>query len=111
MMVEQHTEDDGSVFTGWHPNGRIMPNSTSPETIADYGYLTPQEHFGVVERGNPLPYTLPLERRRELGLERETWQLEIVPDPDSDSRVEQPLSREAGTAIDFETLLKLGQVH
>ena len=111
MVVEQHTEDDGSVFTGWHPNGRIMPNSTSPETIADYGYLTPQEHFGVVERGNPLPYTLPLERRRELGLERETWQLEIVPDPDSDSRVEQPLSREAGTAIDFETLLKLGQVH
>lgn len=111
MAVEQHTSQDGSVFTGWHPNGRIMPNSVSPETIADYGYLTPQKHFGVVERGNPLPYTLPLDRRLELGLERATWQLEIVADPDSDTRLEQPLSREASTAIDFEMLEKLGRVH
>jgi DMSO/TMAO reductase YedYZ molybdopterin-dependent catalytic subunit len=111
MVVEQHTAEDGSVFTGWHPNGRIMPNSAGPETIADYGYLTPQERFGVVERGNPLPYTLPLERRLELGLERQTWRLEILPDPESNARLEQPLTGDAGTAIDFQTLLKLGQVH
>jgi DMSO/TMAO reductase YedYZ molybdopterin-dependent catalytic subunit len=110
-LEQQHTADDGSVFTGWHPDGRILPNSASPETIADYGYLTPQEHFGVVERGNPLPYTLPLQRRLELGLERETWRLEIVADVESNAKLEHALSHELGTAIDFETLLKLGQVH
>jgi DMSO/TMAO reductase YedYZ molybdopterin-dependent catalytic subunit len=111
VASETQPSQEGPVFTGWHPNGRIMPNSTSPATIADYGYLTPQEHFGVVERGNPLPYTLPLERRLELGLQRETWQLEIMADPDSDAHLEQPLTRDDGTSIDFETLLKLGQVH
>jgi DMSO/TMAO reductase YedYZ molybdopterin-dependent catalytic subunit len=64
-----------------------------------------------VERGNPLPYTLPRARRREVGLERETWHLEVAADPASDARIEQPLSRELGTALDFEALVKLGQVH
>ena len=65
----------------------------------------------VVERGNPLPYTLPLDRRLDLGLERDTWQLEIVADPESNTELEQPLSRESGSTLDFETLVKLGQVH
>ena len=111
MALEKQTSDETPVFTGWHHNGRIMPNSASPKTIADFGYLTPQEQFGVVERGNPLPYTLPLKRRLELGLERETWQLEILADPDSNAKLEQPLTHEAGTAIDFDMLEKLGRVH
>ncbi|HEX3247413.1 MAG TPA: molybdopterin-dependent oxidoreductase, partial [Chloroflexota bacterium] len=111
MALEKPTSDEGPIYTGWHPNGRIMPNSASLKTIAHFGYLTPQEQFGVVERGNPLPYTLPLERRLDLGLERETWRLEVLADPDSNAKLEQPLSKEAGTAIDFETLLELGKVH
>jgi len=102
---------DGPVFTGTDPNGRIKPNSSQPDSIAVHGYLTPQERFGVVERGNPLPYTLPMGRRLELGLERDTWQLEIVADPESNTKLEQPLSRESGSTIDFETLVKLGRVH
>ena len=62
-----------------------------PATIAPLGYLTPQDAFGDVERGNPLPYTLPPERRRAVGLERETWRLEVVADPESDTRLERPL--------------------
>ena len=64
-----------------------------------------------MERGNPLPYTLPLERRLELGLERETWRLEIIADSESDTKLGRTLSRAADTAIDFDMLLKLGQVH
>ena len=30
------------------------------EATADMGYFTPQAEFGTVERGDPLPYTLPL---------------------------------------------------
>ena len=82
-----------------------------PGTIAPFGYLTPQDEFGDVERGNPLPYTLPPEQRREVGLERETWRLEVVADPASDARLEQPLSSEAGTALDFAGLLRLAEQH
>jgi DMSO/TMAO reductase YedYZ molybdopterin-dependent catalytic subunit len=82
-----------------------------PATIAPFGYLTPQDAFGDVERGSPLPYTLPPDRRREVGLERETWRLEVVADPASDARLENPLSVAAGTALDFAGLLRLGERH
>ncbi|MBP6785588.1 MAG: hypothetical protein KA152_17475, partial [Verrucomicrobiales bacterium] len=44
-------------------------------------YLTPQGDFYNVERGNPIPYKLPPEKRLEIGLERETWKLEVFADP------------------------------
>jgi hypothetical protein len=37
----------------------------------------------------------------------ETWQLEVVPDPESDCKVEHPLSKERGTALDWQGLMKL----
>jgi DMSO/TMAO reductase YedYZ molybdopterin-dependent catalytic subunit len=70
-----------------------------------HGFLTPQAEWGDVERGNPLPYTLPPEERRRVGLERETWRLEVVADPDSNSIVEAPFG------LDFEQLLELGKEH
>ena len=82
-----------------------------PATIAPFGYLTPQNEFGDVERGSPLPYTLPPERRREVGLERESWRLEVVADPASNTRLEHPLSVEMGTALDFTELLRLAELH
>lgn len=42
------------------------------EVTADLGYFTPQDNFGTVERGDLLPYQLPLAKRLEVGLERET---------------------------------------
>jgi DMSO/TMAO reductase YedYZ molybdopterin-dependent catalytic subunit len=80
-------------------------------SIASFGYLTPEEEFGDVERGNPLPYTLDAARRREIGLERETWTLEVVADPESNAKIEQPLSQALGTAITFDALVELGKVH
>jgi len=90
------------------PRARV---SVPSGTIAPLGYLTPQDAFGDVERGNPLPYTLPPERRREVGLERDTWQLEVVTDPASDTVIENPLSEERGTALDFVGLMKLAERH
>lgn len=74
-------------------------------------YLTSDEAFGTVERGNPLPYTIPLEKRLEVGLERETWKLEVVADPASNSQLESPLSKEAGTALDWPGLMRLAEKH
>ncbi len=69
--------------------------------------LTKSGDFYNVERGNPLPYKLPLEKRREIGMERETWQLEVIADPASNSRIERPLLKTDGTALNFEALMKL----
>jgi DMSO/TMAO reductase YedYZ molybdopterin-dependent catalytic subunit len=98
------------VSSGVGGDGRPRALWSQPQ-VGVHGFLTPQDAWGDVERGNPLPYTLPPERRREVGLERETWQLEVVADPASNSQVEAPLSRELGTALDFEGLLKLGREH
>jgi DMSO/TMAO reductase YedYZ molybdopterin-dependent catalytic subunit len=72
-------------------------------------YFTPPEEFGTVERGNPLPYTHPEEKLREVGLTRDSWKLEVVADPDSSAVLDNPLSREAGTALDWDGLMRLAE--
>jgi hypothetical protein len=69
--------------------------------------LTKSGDFYNVERGDPLPYTLPIEKRREIGLERETWQLEVIADPESNSKIERPMVKENGTALTFAALMEL----
>src|SRR5579859_6399841 len=93
-----------TVSSGWSAEGRPNARVTTPQ-IGLHGFLTPQDKWGDVERGNPLPYTLPPETRRRVGLERETWQLAIAADPDSNSIIEAPFT------IDFDQLLELGKQH
>ncbi|MGE0609782.1 MAG: molybdopterin-dependent oxidoreductase [Pirellulales bacterium] len=81
------------------------------DAIARLGYFTPPDDFGTVERGKPLPYTHPIEKLREVGLTRETWKLEVVPDPDSNAKLDSPLSRENGSALDWDGLMKLAEQH
>ncbi len=110
-VTEGHQSADGQIFTGFrdgHNRGRYVAPTTS---IASHGILTPQDEFGDVERGNPLPYTLPAEKQREVGLTRETWRLEVIPDPASDTKIDRPLSKELGTALDFDGLMKLAEQH
>jgi DMSO/TMAO reductase YedYZ molybdopterin-dependent catalytic subunit len=79
------------------------------KAIAGLEYFTQYDKFGTVERGNPLPYTHPIEKLREVGLTRETWRLEVVPDPDSNAQVENPLSKERRTALDWDGLMRLAE--
>ncbi|HEY2573777.1 MAG TPA: molybdopterin-dependent oxidoreductase, partial [Verrucomicrobiaceae bacterium] len=65
--------------------------------------------FYNVERGNPLPYKLPLEKQREIGMLRETWQLEVIADSESNSKIERPLLKADGTALNFEKLLEIAK--
>ena len=71
--------------------------------------ITPSGDFYNVERGNPLPYKLPIEKQREIGMLRETWQLEIVADPASNSKIERPMLRSDGTALTFERLMEIAK--
>ncbi len=74
-------------------------------------YLTPDERFGFVGRGDPLPYTHPEEKLREVGLLRETWQLEIMSDPDAPAKIETPRLIENDNAIDWDELMQLAEKH
>ena len=79
------------------------------EAISKLEYLTREENFINYGRGDPPPHTLPPEKLREVGLTPETWQLEVLPDPESDAEVERPLSKAAGTALDWAGLMKLAE--
>jgi DMSO/TMAO reductase YedYZ molybdopterin-dependent catalytic subunit len=81
------------------------------EAIAQLEYLTPEAKFAGGGRGNPPPYKLTPEERREVGLARETWQLEVIADPTSDVEIENPLSKELGTALDWPGLMALAEQH
>lgn len=74
-------------------------------------YFTPSEHFRDVSRGKPVPHSLSEEKKREVGLTRDTWQLEVLADPEHPARLGKPFSRKDGTALNFTTLLKLGEQH
>lgn len=74
-------------------------------------YLTPDELFGDVSRGDPLPHELPDDKKQEVGLTRETWRLEVTSDPEHEVKLSNPLTKEDGNAIDFETLMTLAETH
>ena len=74
-------------------------------------YFTPQEKFRDVSRGKPLPHSLSDRKKRTVGLTRETWKLEVVPDPDNPATIRRPFTHEEGTALDFDGLMKLAENH
>jgi DMSO/TMAO reductase YedYZ molybdopterin-dependent catalytic subunit len=74
-------------------------------------FFTPAAEFRDVSRGKPVPHSLPDEKKREVGLTRETWQLEVVTDPDHPTKLGKPLTKAEGTALDFQGLLQLGEKH
>ena len=77
--------------------------------IAKLSYLTKWDDFRLIERGEPLPYTHPLEKLQEVGLTQETWKLEVISDPEAPAKLDNPLSKEAGTALDWQGLMKLAE--
>src|SRR5437870_5186097 len=64
-------------------------------------YFTPQEKFRDVSRGKPLPHSLSDQKKRKVGLTRETWKLEVVSDPDHPATLRRPFTHQQGTALDF----------
>ena len=120
LLARQHTDLTRRYFLQLGAAG-IAGLSISPllageksdallaEAISKLEYLTREENFRNAGRGKPPPHTLPLEKRREVGMVPETWQLEVVPDPESNAEVERPLSKAAGTALDWAGLMKLAE--
>ncbi|MCX7014461.1 MAG: molybdopterin-dependent oxidoreductase [Candidatus Sumerlaeota bacterium] len=89
---------------------QVVSDPLLVEAVSELEYLTPLSKFRRQGgRGNPRIDTLPADQLPSLGLTPETWRLEIVPDPDSDSEMGNPLSNERGNALDFPALMKLAE--
>lgn len=72
-------------------------------------WLTLPDDFQDVSRGNPKPHSLPEEKRREVGLTRDTWKLNVTSDPDHPASIRQPMQGE--NAFTFDDLMSLAQDH
>ena len=72
-------------------------------------YFTPSVDFRDVSRGKPLPHSLPEEKKSEVGLTRDTWQLEVLSDPDHPAKLGKQFTKADGTAFNFAALLQLGE--
>lgn len=81
------------------------------EAAARLEYLTPLERAVILDKGKSGAAKLPVEKQREAGLVPETWSLEAVPDPASNSVVERPLSKALGSALDWSGLMRLAEKH
>lgn len=81
------------------------------QAAAKLEYLTPVSKFRMAGRGNPPPWKLPEAKRKEVGLTRETWQLEVVADPKGKCKIGKPLTKEAGTAFGWDALMRLAEKH
>ncbi len=106
----------GSVVAG---SIQILQSRASqpPDNVLDDAvarldsYMTPQEKFQDVSRGDPLPHSLPDEKKHAVGLARDTWKLEVISDLDHPARLTRQLTKADGTALDFAGLLQLGEKH
>jgi DMSO/TMAO reductase YedYZ molybdopterin-dependent catalytic subunit len=72
-------------------------------------FLTEQDQFVDVSRGNPKPFTLKGEALTRARLTEDAWRLEIV--SDGSSKLEKQHKLEDGTALDYATLMNLGKKH
>ncbi|MEC9094366.1 MAG: molybdopterin-dependent oxidoreductase, partial [Planctomycetota bacterium] len=72
-------------------------------------YLTSLPEFRDVSRGSPKPHSLPLAKRKEVGLTRDTWKLEVIGDSESPPRLGKELTAKENTAFGFQDLMKLAE--
>ena len=86
-----------------------LPEALIPVLDKLESYFTPPAEFQDVSRGKPIPHTLSEEKKREVGLTRETWKLEVISDPESPATLGKQFLKKDDTALDFAALLKLGE--
>ena len=82
------------------------------EAAARFEYLTANDKtWTVLDKLKSGASKLPPDKLREAGLTPETWSLEVVADSASTSRIETPLTRAQGNALDWNGLMKLAGKH
>jgi DMSO/TMAO reductase YedYZ molybdopterin-dependent catalytic subunit len=95
------------------PDGAAPPPASIGKFVSGKitsSYLTLPSDFGVSPQLDTRLTTMPAEKRRDVGLEQDHWQLEIVPEEKSKNvKIERTFSKADGTALNFAGLLKLAE--
>lgn len=100
----------GAIFTSSVSADAIRDDPRMEKTLAQIEqWLTPPDDFQDVSRGKPKPHSLTEERRREVGLTRDTWKLNVISDPEHPARIKTPMEGE--TAFTFDDLMQLADQH
>ena len=81
------------------------------KAVSKLEYLTPADKFIVQRRGNPVLTELPSAKLPSFGLTPETWKLEILSDPESNSELGRPMTKEKGNALGWSDLMNLADEH
>ena len=90
---------------------KLLKDPVLARAVSELEYLTPEDKFIVQRRGKPVLTEIPSEKLSAIGLTRETWNMEIIQDPESNSDMANPLTKEKGNAIDWADLMKLAEKH
>ncbi len=104
----------GVAAAAWSASPLAADPASEPrlkEAIAALEYLTPVERAVLLDKGKTEVAALSPEKLREIGLAPETWSLDVIADPASNSEIERPLSRASGNALDWNGLMKLAEKH
>ena len=72
-------------------------------------WLTLQDGFRDVSRGNPRPHSLDEAKRKKVGLTRDTWSLEVLSDPENKASLGRQLTKKDNTAFTFKHLMRLAK--
>ena len=102
-----------AAFAAWSvsPLAAAEPNRDPllQEAVASLEYLTPLSRAFILDKGKAGVMKLSADKLREIGLVPETWSLEVIPDPASNSVAEQPLARAQGNALNWQGLMNLAE--
>lgn len=121
QLLDEHLRATRRQFVRWGSLGAaavaalpLRAQDISQETLQRAveqlpHWLTEPGNFQDVSRGNPKPHRLPPEKLAEVGLTRETWRLQVISDPQHPANLNNPLSTDNGTALDFAGLMKLAE--
>jgi DMSO/TMAO reductase YedYZ molybdopterin-dependent catalytic subunit len=88
-----------------------LPPELAPALAKLESYFTDPDQFGDVSRGKPIPHKLAAAKKKEVGLTRETWKLEVLSDPEHPATLGKQFTKNDGSAIDFAILMKLADKH
>jgi DMSO/TMAO reductase YedYZ molybdopterin-dependent catalytic subunit len=108
-VVSQYVHASAPQEPKQDPNNQSPVKRSKPDKagIRRDPYFTPADDFRDVSRGNPLPHSLSDDKKKEVGLTRDTWRLQVLADPENPARISKPLSNETGNPFTFDDLLKM----
>ncbi len=86
-----------------------LPSELAAAVAGLEPYFFAQEKFVEISRGNPVPPSLPEEKKREVGLTRETWKLEVIADPEQPATLGRQLTKAGNNPFTFDDLMKLAE--